>query len=99
MYNTVKKKLQPGMYSYLIHPGHSICYIRASRTAPHFDYCNIIWGTCNQMSFHNVHKLQNRAARIPTGAGRYESATAALNTLKWHNLRESHDNHLVSKMY
>ena len=66
---------------------------------PPFDYCNVIWGKCNQSSFHKVQKLQNRAARMSTCVGRYESATAALSTMKWHNLRERHVYHLASTMY
>ena len=67
--------------------------------ATQFDYCNVIWGTCNQSSFRKVQKFQNRAARISTDLGRYESATAALSTMKWHNLSERHEYHLASTMY
>ena len=49
--------------------------------------------------FIKVQKLQNRAARISTSVGRYESVTAALSTMKWHNLSERHEYHLASTLY
>ena len=67
--------------------------------APHFDYCNIILGTCNRSSFYEVQKLQTRAARISTGVSRHEFATTALSTMNWHNLRERNEYHLASTMY
>ena len=74
-------------------------YVGDTDIAPHFDYCNVIRSTCNQSSFHKVQKLQNRAARISTGVVRYDSATAAFSTMKWHNLREKHEYHLASTMH
>ena len=81
---------------HLFQPRH---VLYESIIAPDFDYCSVIWGTCNQSSFHKVQKLQNRAARISTGVGRYESATAALITMKWHYLRERYEYHLASTTY
>ena len=98
----IEKKVKPGLY-YLnkarsLIPSNTLDMLYKSIIVPHFDYCNVIWGTCNQSSFHKVQKLQNRAARISTGVGRYESATARLRTMKWHNLRERHEYHLASTM-
>ena len=99
----LEKKVNPGLY-YLnkarsLIPSKTLVMPYKSIIVPHFDYFNVIWGTCNQSSFHKVQKLQNRAARISTGVGRYEPATAALSTMKWHNLRERHEYHLASTMY
>ena len=30
---------------------------------PHFRYCNIVWGRCNQIQLNKLQQLQNRAAR------------------------------------
>ena len=30
---------------------------------PHFRYCNIVWGRCNQTQLNKLQQLQNRAAR------------------------------------
>ena len=30
---------------------------------PHFKYCSIVWGRCNQAQLNKLLQLQNRAAR------------------------------------
>jgi len=42
---------------------------------PHFDYCDVIWGTCNTSLRQKVQIMQNRAAKIITGGRRYDSST------------------------
>ena len=49
--------------------------------APHFDYYDVIWGTCNTATHHKVQIMQNRAAKIITGVTRYDSSTEGLNAL------------------
>ena len=54
--------------------------------APHFDYCNVVWGRCNKTLSMKLQILQNRAAKIINGTSRYSSSTQALNELNWKNL-------------
>ena len=70
-----------------------------SQLAPYFDYCDVIWGTCNSTTRHKVQKMQNRAAKIITGGTWYDSSTAALNTLHWYNIKERYEFHLATAMY
>ena len=99
----IEKRVKLGLYclnkARSLIPSKTLDVLYKSIIAPHFDYCNIILGTCNRSSFHKVQKHQNRAARISTGVGRHEFATTALSTMKWHNLRERHEYHLASTMY
>ena len=92
---TNQKAAKPGLY-YINKarlptsiPSKTLDMLYKSIIAPHFDYYSVILGTCNQSSFHKVQKLRNRAARISTGVGRYESPTAALSTMKWHDLKRN----------
>ena len=39
-----------------------------SLVQPHFDYCSVVWGNCNNTLANKLHKLQNRAARILTSS-------------------------------
>ena len=65
---------------------------------PHFDYCDVIWGTCNTTTRNKVQIMQNRAAKIITGATRYDSSTEALNALNWNNLKDRYNFHLATTM-
>ena len=56
--------------------------------APHFDYCNIVWGRCNNMLNNKLQVMQNRAAKIITGRSVRDSSSQALSDLKWKNLDE-----------
>ena len=52
------------------------------------DYCDTIWATCNVNDFDMIHKLQNRASKIITGAKWLESSSQALLDLTWDNIKE-----------
>ena len=56
--------------------------------APHFDYCNVVWGRCNQSLCNKLQVLQNRAAKIITCTRIYDSSSQALSELNWKNLDE-----------
>ena len=66
-------------------PSNTMNMIYNSLLAPYFDYCDVIWGTCNSTTRHKVQKMQNRAAKIITGGSWYDSSTVALNALQWYN--------------
>ena len=41
-------------------------YAFSAIVQPHFDYCDIVWGNCNNTLATKLQKLQNRAPRILT---------------------------------
>ena len=57
-----------------------------SLVQPHFDYCNVVWGTCSKNLSSKLQKLQNRAARVLTFSN-YDCSTSELfQNLKWSKL-------------
>ena len=80
-------------------PFHSLKMLYNGILSPHFDYCDTIWGTCNETINQKVQKLQNRAAKIITGKTRYDSSSEALKFLNWKNLRERQNFHLATTMF
>ncbi len=88
----VRKKVLTGLYflrkaSNCI-PKHHQSMLYKSIIAPHFDYCNVVWGRCNKTLCSKLQVLQNRAAKIITGISRYGSSTQALRNLQWKSLDE-----------
>ena len=67
--------------------------------APHFDYCNVVWGRSYKMLQNKLQVLQNRAAKIILKKKRDESSTQALQTLKWENLETKLYHHEAVTMY
>ncbi len=50
-------------------PHETLKQLYNSIVLPHFDYCDIIYGTCTKENLSRLQKLQNRAARFLTGSG------------------------------
>ena len=50
---------------------------------PHFRYCCLVWGYCGKTRIDNLHKLQNRAARIVTNSSYNVSAAGLIKRLEW----------------
>ncbi len=88
----VTKKVLTGLYflkrSSNILPKNIQSMLYKTIIAPHFDYCNVVWGRCHKSLFNKLQVLQNRAAKIITGMRRYDSGSLALNELNWKNLNE-----------
>ena len=88
----VSKKVLTGLYflrkSNNVLPKNIQAMLYKTIVAPHFDYCNIVWGRCNTSLCNKLQVLQNRAAKIITGTSTYSSSTQALNELNWKNLDE-----------
>ena len=86
----VTKKVLTGLYflrkSSNVLPKNIQSMLYKTIIAPHFDYCNVVWGRCNKTIFNKLQVLQNRAAKIITGANRYDSSSQALSDLDWKNL-------------
>ena len=88
----IKKKVAPGLF-YLrkakqLIPSNMQCLLYNSIISPHFDYCNVVWGNCNQSQHDKLQVLQNRAAKIICGVNKYGSSSQALKDLKWDNIKE-----------
>jgi hypothetical protein len=88
----VRKKVLTGLYflrkSKYVVPTHVQTMLYKTIVAPHFDYCNVVWGRYNNFLNNKLQVLQNRAAKIITGTNRYGSSTQALNDLNWKNLED-----------
>ena len=88
----VIKKVSTGLYflrkSTNVLPKHVQSMLYKTIIAPHFDYCNIVWGRCNKQLQNKLQVLQNRAAKIITGTSVYGSSSQALTELKWKTLYE-----------
>ena len=53
---------------------------------PHFDYCNVVWGSCGIKLADKLQKLQNRAARALTFSSYDADASQLFQNLNWKNL-------------
>jgi len=87
----ITKKIAPGLF-YLRKSKHFIppnmqCLLYNAIIAPHFNYCNVVWGNCNQTLQNKLQVLQSRAAKIIKGVNRYASSSGTLDDLKWDNLK------------
>ena len=66
---------------------------------PHFDYCAEVWGDLNKGLSEKLQKMQNRAARIISGAN-YEIRSAdILKSLEWHPLHIRRDLGMACMMF
>ena len=53
-----------------------------SLVQPYFDYCDVVWSDCSKTRADKLQELQNRAARIITGADYSIRSSAVLNSLE-----------------
>ena len=58
---------------------------------PHFDYCNVVWGSCGVKLADKLQKLQNRAARALTFSSYDADASHLFQNLNWKNLSTQRD--------
>ena len=59
---------------------------------PHFRYCSSVWGCCGATEINQLHKMQNRAARIVTGSKFDTSGLPLVKQLSWKTIGELIDN-------
>ena len=67
---------------------------------PHFDYCSLVWGNCNNSSLDKTQRLQNRAVRVITGDSYEIRSSDILTKLSWKTLgqwREQQTINVVNK--
>ena len=62
--------------------------IYRSLIEPYFTYCCIVWDFIDETQINSLQHLQNRMARIITGAPYLTRSTDALDQLGWSNLAE-----------
>ena len=65
---------------------------------PHLDYCDTIWGNCNQSNEHKMVRLQKCAARLILD-DTSSSSSELLNKLKWQSFPERVKFHKACLVY
>ena len=65
----------------------------------HLDYANSLLGKLPTSSINNMQVVQNIAAKITLGKGKYDSATRCLQTLHWLPIKERIDYKIISLVY
>ena len=63
----------------------SLIDIYRSLIEPYFTYCCIVWDSIGDTRVAKLQKLQNRAARIITGASYLKRSSDVLRELEWMN--------------
>ena len=71
-------------------PSQTLQNLYNSLVLPYFDYCSPLWDNCGSMLKEKLQKLQNRAARIMTGANYDVRSTDLLHAMSWKNLNDRH---------
>ena len=67
-------------------PHKTLLFIYNSLVKPQFDYCNVVWGSCNKTLVNKLQKLQNRAARVLTTSTFDTSTEYLYQVLSWRKL-------------
>jgi len=86
------KKVAPGIAAIRQSDSQTICspcnttsYLQSHDSA-HFDYCNVVWGSCGVKLADKLQKLKNRGARARTFSTYDAQASHLLQNLNWKNL-------------
>ena len=65
----------------------------------HLDYANSLLGKLPTSSINKMQAVQNIAAKITLGKGKYDSTTRCLQTLHWLPIKERIDYKIISLVY
>ena len=76
----VIKRLKPFV------PMRSLTRLYKALIQPYFDYCSPLWDTCGKVLKDKLQVLQNRAARVITGARFDTNSAKVLESLQWTTL-------------
>ena len=68
-------------------PLYSLEALYKSLIQPYFDYCSPLWDTCGKLLKDKLQRLQNRAARVITGAKYDIRSVDVLDGLHWDTLQ------------
>ena len=66
---------------------------------PVLDYCNTIWGSCNQTQIYKLSKLQKRAARIILNKSFHTPSAIMFNELSWLSMSNRFKYHMGILVY
>ena len=80
-------------------PQRVLITIYKSLILPNLDYCSTVWGNIGKGLATNLQKLQNRAARIITGADYSVRSTQILQNLNWLSLEERRSQQFKKLMF
>ena len=80
-------------------PTSSLLNIYQSIVEPYLDYCSIVWNGIGDNLADKLQKLQNRAARVITGADYLTPTNEILNKLGWSNLKERRNKQKALMMF
>ena len=65
---------------------------------PYLDYCSVVWDDISDQLTDKLQKLQNRAARVITGADYRTPSSVLLNKLGWSSLKEKRNKQKALKI-
>ena len=101
--NSISKKISAGIGALKrcrpFLPQETLIYIFNAIVRPHFDYCDIVWGNCNNTLASKLQTRQNRAARILTFSSFDCPSKTLLEKLGWKTLESQRECHLANMMY
>jgi len=66
---------------------------------PYFTYCCIVWDSIGETLVDSLQKLQNRAARVITGASYSKHSADIRHELGWLSLSEMRQHHMALMMF
>ena len=90
---SIMRKIKPFI------PISSLLKIYQSIVEPYFDYCSIVWNGIGDNLADKPQILQNRAARVITGADYLTPTKELLNKLGWSNLKERRNKQKAFMMF
>ena len=90
---SIMRKIKPFI------PISSLLNIYQSIVEPYFDYCSIVWNGIGDNLADKLQKLQNRAARVITGADYLTPTNEILNKFGWSNLKERRNKQKALMMF
>ena len=70
-----------------------------SMVEPYFTYCCIVWDSTGETLVDSLQKLQNRAARVITGASYSKHSADIRHKLGWLSLSEMRQHHMALMMF
>ena len=89
----VLKKIKPFV------PTFNLISVYQSIVEPYFDYCSIVWDDISDHLTDKLQILQNRAARVITGADYRMHISELLSKLGWSSLKEKRNKQKALMMF
>ena len=80
-------------------PTSNLISVYQSIVEPYLGYCSIVWDNISDRLTDKLQKLQNRAARIITGADYLTPTTELLSRLGWTNLKKRRNKQKTLMMF